>query len=206
MHPSFIRGFVKQCFDQGLSEDQCEAALKAWGLREALEDPDFRQGFDKQALTLQNILAKGKSLASNAATGFQGLGRPAQGAILGGAAGLAGGAILGGKHRFRNSLLAALTGAGLGGLAGNYLGQPAPLSRTAELAKMQASAPVTSALLDKKIGKPGEPLPQATAITGFKTPEGQTQSIAPISQLPFEQTPVEGRGFDTAMKEAFPPK
>lgn len=126
MHPSFIRGFVKQCYDRGLSEDQAEAALRAWSLREQLEDPDFRAGFDKQAGALQSILAKGKDLANKGLTAFNSLPSAGRGAIVGGLTGAAGGALFGGKHRMRNALIAALGGAGLGALGGSKFPQHVP--------------------------------------------------------------------------------
>jgi len=116
MHPSFIRGFVKQCYDQGLSEDQAEAALRAFSLREQLEDPDFRAGFDKQAVGWQDLLTQGKELASRGVTAFQGLGRPAQGALVGGTAGL----LFGGKRRLRNALIGGAFGGGAGYLMDKY--------------------------------------------------------------------------------------
>ena len=114
MHPSFIRGFVKQCYDNGLSEEQAEAALKAWGLREQLEDPDFRAGFDKEASTLQRLMQ-----------GWDSLGRTGQGAVVGGGAGALAGLIGGGKNKLRNMLFGGGAGAGLGALGGHYLGSRA---------------------------------------------------------------------------------
>ena len=117
---------MKQCYVSGLTEDQAEAALSAWALREQLEDPDFRTGFDKQALTLQNILSKGKALASQGLSTFNSLPSAGRGAIAGGLAGGATGMLFGGKHRIRNALIAALGGAGLGALGGGKFPQYAP--------------------------------------------------------------------------------
>jgi hypothetical protein len=111
MHPSFIRGFVKQCYNSGLSESQAEAALNAWALREQLEDPDFRTGFDKRASTLDKLMQ-----------GWDSMGRTGQGAVVGGGAGALAGLLGGGKHKLRNALLGGGAGAVLGGTAGHYLG------------------------------------------------------------------------------------
>jgi hypothetical protein len=154
MHPSFVRGFVKQCYQSGLTEDQAEAALQAWGLREQLEDPDFRAGFNKEANTLQRLTEA-----------WNGLGRTGQGAVVGAGMGGLGGLLFGGKNRFRNSLLAALAGGGAGGLAGRYLGTSA--------ASPTATATDPSSDLTMRVIKP--------PAGGFKTTDkNESQGLGPV--------------------------
>ena len=198
MHPSFVRGFVKSCYDNGLSEEQAEAALRAWRLREALEDPDFRTGFDKTANTLQELLAKGKDLAGKAVTGFQGLDRTTQGAIAGGAAGVLGGGLFGGRHRFRNALmfggLGALGGGYLGNRFGGYLGNRS--DNTPDLADTMRGAgiptfdPEAAEKMKNQIAGGGSPFDPNSA-SGVLDPLAFNKSIEPPeSALPRTPTPT----------------
>lgn len=150
MHPSFIRGFVKQCYASGLSEDQAEAALKAWGLREQLEDPDFRAGFDKKASAMDRLTQ-----------GWNSLGRTGQGAVVGGGAGALAGLIGGGKNKLRNMLMGGGAGAGLGALGGHLLGSRA--------GGAEVNDPAMHGDLAKKVvGNGGTPAPSEKSLAALK--------------------------------------
>lgn len=110
-HPAFVTGFVKQCFNMGLTEDSTVAAY---------------QMLEKRATGL-GLLEKLKNLGGDAVTAWNGANPETKGALIGAGVGGAGGLVLGGKNRIRNALLGALAGGGLGYGAGHYLkGGPKP--------------------------------------------------------------------------------
>lgn len=115
---NFISGFVKQCFDQGMTEDETVLLFDTASSREELKDPDFYEGF-KQACD-KHASADGKLNPFSVMNPT--LKSVGTGSILGSGLGLLGGAAALRKGRVGSAkkLLTRTTGAGagIGGVAG----------------------------------------------------------------------------------------
>jgi len=118
---NFITGFVKQCFDAGLSEDETTLLYDAAVWREDLKDPDFNKGF-KQASEDGGL--NPFSVMSPTAKGVGGAGAGAAiGTGIGGLIALSKGKLGLGKRLLGFGASAGAAGGVTGGIVGSTLGK-----------------------------------------------------------------------------------